>query len=100
MGLKRLIILLSMILVISPVSTAYASLLDNPGDNNAPHCKHSGKTQAPAKDMKSCCDNDQCGPSCRTMHCGKSIMTIGILAPVYGCYQPQPVLATLNKEIY
>jgi hypothetical protein len=99
MGLKRLIIMLSMILVISPVSSAYASPADNVSnstDKSTSHCKHGGKEQAPAQDMKSCCDNDQCGPSCRTMHCSQSAVSIGILVAAHGVFQPQPALAMLS----
>lgn len=64
-NIKPLIILLSFLLVISPVSVAYSALMSDNEQNQTSHCEQSTHDQ----DEMSCCQDDQCNNSCLTMQC-------------------------------
>ena len=64
--LRRLIIVLSLLLAISPVSVAYSYLINDSEAEQSSHCDHSSQQQS----MKSCCQNDQCnGNHCMSLQC-------------------------------
>ena len=78
MVLRRLIIVLSFLLVFSPVSVAYSSLMGDSESGQVSHCDSSSQLQS----KKSCCGDSQCNDDfCMTLQCGSfvqlSLLTAG-----------------------
>ncbi len=65
MNIKKIIILLSLLLVISPVSVAYSSLMIDSETEQTSHCEQSEEKPSD----KSCCEIDQCNNQCQSMQC-------------------------------
>jgi len=63
--MKKIIILLSLLLVISPVSIAYSSLMIDSETKPASHCEQLEEKQSD----ESCCEIDQCNNQCQSMQC-------------------------------
>ena len=62
--------MLSFLLVISPVSVAYSSLMGDNETEQTSHCKQSSQQQS----KKSCCQNDQCNDNqCMSMQCSSFV---------------------------
>ena len=65
MNTRTLIILLSFLLAIAPVTSAYSSLIFAETEaSQTSHCD-----QAPVQDTEPCCQNDQCNNNCLSLHC-------------------------------
>jgi hypothetical protein len=62
---RQLIILLSLVLVISPVTEAYSALMSDSETTQTSHCDQSKQNVV----EKSCCQNDQCNSNSLTMQC-------------------------------
>jgi hypothetical protein len=78
-NIKKIIILLSLLLVISPVSVAYSSLMADSESEQTSHCEQSEKKQLD----KSCCQVDQCDNQCQSMQCNHFVK-ISALSPDAG----------------
>jgi len=64
-NIKKIIFLLSLLLVISPVSVAYSALMSDSETKQTSHCEQSSHEQ----ESKSCCQDDQCNNHCQSMQC-------------------------------
>ena len=62
--------MLSLLLVISPVSVAYSSLMGDSESRQTSHCDQSSQQQS----KKSCCQNDQCNDNhCMMLQCSSFV---------------------------
>jgi len=69
MNIKRLVILLSLLLAIAPVTVAYSALLVDDEPQQSSHCMQTDQQHDQKKD--SCCQDDQCGSHCLVMQCSQ-----------------------------
>ena len=68
---RQLIILLSLVLVISPVTEAYSALMSDSETTQTSHCDQLNQNV----DEKSCCQNDQCNSNSLTMQCSHAALS-------------------------
>ena len=69
MNIKRLVILLSLLLAIAPVTVAYSALLVDDAPQQSSHCMQTDQQHEQNND--SCCQDDQCGSHCLVMQCSQ-----------------------------
>jgi len=64
-NIKKIIILLSLLLAISPVSVAYSAVMIDSETKQSSHCEQMEEKQSD----KSCCQIDHCNNQCQSMQC-------------------------------
>ena len=69
MNIKRLLILLSLLLAIAPVTVAYSALLVDDEPQQSSHCMQTDQQYEQSND--SCCQDEQCGSHCQVMQCSQ-----------------------------